>query len=69
MADALWKEAQKLMDSIKKAPPKPSEEFAKTLKQLGSAVTKLLDQISSLGAASKSSDLFYDVLPGALRYL
>jgi hypothetical protein len=61
MADALWGQAKKLMDSIKKAPPKPSEQFRKTLEKLGSAVTKLLDQISALSAASKSSDLFYDV--------
>ena len=61
MADALWGQANKLMNSMEKAPPKPNEEFRKRLKQLGSTVTKLLDQISALSAASKSSDLFYDV--------
>ena len=49
------------MASIEKAPPKPNEQFRKTLEKLGSAVTKLLDQISDLSAASKSSDLFHDV--------
>ena len=61
MADALWGQAKKLMASIERAPPKPNEEFRKTLDKLGAAATKLLDQISALSAASKSSDLFYDV--------
>ncbi len=61
MADALWKEAKQLMANIEEVPAKTSEEMTKAVKQLGPAVTKLLDQISELSAASKSNDTFHDV--------
>ncbi|HME78256.1 MAG TPA: hypothetical protein VKI00_22190 [Mycobacterium sp.] len=64
VADALWGQTKKLMASIDQAPAKANEKLSKTLKQLGPAVTKLLDQISSLSSASKSNDLFYDVYRG-----
>jgi hypothetical protein len=60
MADALWKQADKLFDSTDKAPPNPSEEFVKTLQELRANITELLDEISDLGAESKKSDAFYD---------
>jgi hypothetical protein len=69
MADALWGQANKLMDSIAKAPPKPNEEFRRKLKQLGSAVTKLLDQILGPVRPQQIERPLLRRLPGALRDL
>ena len=66
-ADAIWKQAKKLMEAIGKAPDRLSAEQQKTFDTLGKQVTKLLDEIGDLVKTSKSNDLFYEVYTRRLK--
>lgn len=66
-ADAMWKEAKKLMAAIRKAPDKVSPAQRKTLDALGDQVTSLLDQIGALVAASEANDAFYSLYLARMR--
>jgi hypothetical protein len=56
-AEKMWTEAQEIMTAIGKLPDDAGDK--KTEKELGTAVTKLLDEISDVMKNGKANDAFY----------